>query len=451
MRLWEKGLTVNQQMHNLTVGDDPFFDKYLLPYDCIGTIAHAKVLLNAKLLTPDEEKQLTSTLIQIYKEACEFKIPITSELEDCHTTLESALVEKLGDVGKKIHTGRSRNDQVILTIRLFLRELIKNNLHSLAALRTAVLEKYSLQKNIFLPGYTHLQPAMPSSVGMWWHWLAECIQELISDGIYLYNIINKNPLGAAAGFGSGLPLDRQISTDYLGFNTVQRSFIDIQNSRGRYEEKYLQWLSSIGSMAQKFCWDLSLFTTKEFGFVTLPQQFTTGSSIMPQKRNPDIVELTRARASSLNGFVCQIQWITGKLPSNYHRDLQLSKAPLFEGARQGQYVLQSLNLIVPVVEFNNAVLESRKDLELYATYEAYRLVKEGVPFREAYQKVATDVSNNSFCSGNTQDQYNQVLLDVDNSVSKLRDEIELINSAVTNLKGINYANFGAEPSCQLTR
>jgi argininosuccinate lyase len=392
--LWDKGGTVNQAMQRLTVGDDPRYDANLFIYDCIGSAAQAKILHKAKLLSAEELHRVLQSLKAFYEDAVHQGVTIPYQLEDCHTLLESKLVEACGDSGKKIHTGRSRNDQILVTTRLFLRDKITVILSELLGIADLFAAQYAQYKDCFLPGYTHLQPAMPSSVGMYMHAFYEWTLEIITSGLSLLAFVNKNPLGAAAGFGSSLPLDRSFGASLMGFDAVQRSFIDIQNSRGRYEEQFLFWLSNSAALFEKFAWDMELFFTKEFGFIRLDDALTTGSSIMPQKKNPDIIELLRGRAAVQRSFVTQIQAVTAKLPSHYHRDLALTKKPLFDGIENISYVLQMATVLIPAISFRTDVLEQSRidNPEIFATYAAYRKVKDGMPFRDAYTCTAQEVS-----------------------------------------------------------
>lgn len=425
-KLWDKGAASNNLMLALTVGDDPIYDKELIKYDCLGTKAHALALSKIGIISNVEYEKIVTALNEIYADAKFNKIDIPYELEDCHTTLENILIEKLGDLGKKIHTGRSRNDQVLVTVRLYLKDALKSNLSVLLQIAEVLKDKYKSDKDIFLPGYTHLQPAMPSSVGMWIHACFEGVLDLLHEGHHLIERLNQNPLGAAAGFGSSLPIDRKLTANELGFNRVQRSFIDIQNSRGRFEERYLFWLTQVANIFEKFIWDIHLFLTKEFNFATLLDELTTGSSIMPQKRNPDLVELTRGRCAMLRGVLSQMQWITGKLPSNYHRDLQLTKAPLFQGIKEGRRLLDSIHLIFSSISFKINVLESRKDNELYATYAAYKKVKDGVAFRDAYKETAQNVLENKIKSTDYQNEFSLITEEIQEGMQAAQKEFDAL-------------------------
>jgi argininosuccinate lyase len=440
--LWDKGSAISDRMQQLTVGSDPVYDGQLFIYDCIGSAAQAKVLHHASIIDTHELTSVLNALREIYSEALKGGITIPYQLEDCHTLLESKLVEKIGDIGKKIHTGRSRNDQIILTTRLFLREQISEILAQLITISDLISLSYEKNSETFLPGYTHLQPAMPSSVGMYLHafydWMLECIEE----GVHLYSSINKNPLGAAAGFGSSLPLDREFSARVLGFDGIQRSFIDIQNSRGRYEERFLFWLCSIGSLFEKFAWDMELFFTKEFSFISLDDSMTTGSSIMPQKKNPDIVELLRGRSALQRSFVNQIQAVTSKLPSHYHRDLALTKQPLFDGIENMKFILGMSEILIPAISFNEEKLnQSRIDNpDMYATYAAYQKVNKGIPFRDAYAQTAKEVSEHKISHLGYEAEYNAISYEVSFQMKqskadsiRLQDSIKKIEAKLENV------------------
>lgn len=394
-RLWDKGGEINAIMHRLTVGNDPSYDQRLLRWDCMGSAAQAKSLQKMGILSADETTTLLNELRSLMAEADAGSIHIPVEWEDAHTTLESLLVERVGSVGKKLHTGRSRNDQIILTLRLYLRDIALIWIEELLAIADVINTRYQELSQIALPGYTHLQPAMPSSVGMWLHAFLEGSIELIRDGLSFFAQIDRSPLGASAGFGSSLPIDREYIAELLQFSCAQRSFIDIQNSRGRYEERLLFWGVQVGALWEKFAWDVQLYATHEFGFFSLPDALTTGSSIMPQKKNPDIVELLRGRCAKMRGYLAQLQWITAKLPSNYHRDLQLSKEPLFQGVEEIHAIFASVKLIVTGLRVHPERIALHMPAELFATYEAYRQVQQGVPFRDAYRATAALVESGS--------------------------------------------------------
>lgn len=387
-RLWDKGQEVNERIHRFTVGTDPVTDVRLARFDAIGSAAHARMLSEIGVLTKEETKELCVALKEILEIADrgEFRIPV--ELEDCHSTIENMLVEKLGESGKKIHTGRSRNDQVLVTTRLYLRSELVTLLEEVSLCGKASLKRYPELKSVPLPGYTHLQRAMPSSVGMWLLAFAESFVELLRDGLLVFSSIDANPLGVASGFGVPLELKRERTTELLGFSRTQRNPIAVQNSRGVYEGKVSDWCDRVASVIEKLAWDMSLFVTSEFGFFSLPNEFTTGSSIMPQKRNPDVLELLRGSAAKVRACGVEMEGVIEKLPSNYHRDFQLTKEPLVR-------LFDTIGEIVPITaqvietfSVNRAAIEAAMSNDLYATYDTYKLVREGLSFREAYKKSA---------------------------------------------------------------
>ncbi|TWT44579.1 Argininosuccinate lyase [Phycisphaerae bacterium RAS1] len=395
-RLWDKGRPLDELIHRFTVGDDPIWDLHLVEHDCAGSAAHARTLLKAGLLTPEETAALLAVLREIHAQAAQGRFAIPPELEDCHTTIEAELTRRCGPAGEKIHTGRSRNDQVATAMRLCLRHATLNLLQGAAELAIAALERIERDGRVDMPGYTHMQPAMPSSVGQWLHALVEALLEQLAAGRDLLARLDACPLGSGAGFGVPLHLDRAYSASLLGFSRVQRSPIDVQNSRGRLEKYFARFAADVAAAVEKLSCDLLLFTTAEFGFFKLPEAFTTGSSLMPQKRNPDVVELMRGRAARLRGRVVELEWIAGKLPSSYHRDLQLTKAPVFLAAQDAADLLAAATRVIAEFEICREKLAAGMRPELYATDAALRLVRSGVPFRRAYRQVADEFAAGSF-------------------------------------------------------
>lgn len=387
-RLWDKGKAVNQNIHAFTVGTDPIVDKEILTWDILASAAHARMLTEQGLITQEDLKKLLPALSIAYEKASKKKFDIPFELEDCHTALESFLVETCGDAGKKIHLGRSRNDQVLVATRLYVRSSILSFIDALLALGKICLEKAEQTLEVQMPGYTHFQQAMPASVGMWYAAIAENCIELAEEGIFLNEIVNKNPLGVASGFGTPLNINRARTTELLQFKETQRNPINTQNSRGKYESKAISYFTSAASMIEKFSIDLIMYSMQELGFVTIPEEFTTGSSIMPQKRNPDVLELLRANASKMRAISLEIELLTSKLPSSYHRDFQYTKEPLVNAQHLGMTMIEIFSEVIKGVTFNTAKLEQTKTAELYATYEAFRLVTAGLPFRDAYKETA---------------------------------------------------------------
>jgi len=395
-RLWDKGKTIDELVHRFTVGDDPQIDRRLVHWDCLGSAGHARTLARAGLLQDDELRPLIEALREIDQldERGEFAIP--DELEDCHTAIETHLTQRCGEAGEKIHTGRSRNDQVATAMRLFMRSQTLDWLELLANFARALLERIHCDGDTPMPGYTHMQPAMPSSIGQWLHAFLEAALEQMRAALDLFDRLDCCPLGTGAGFGVPLPLDREYTATLLGFSRVQRSPIDVQNSRGRMEIYFVRVAADIGGMLEKLAWDLQLFSTPAFGFFALPESMTTGSSIMPQKKNPDVLELLRASAGRLRGRLHELEWVAGKLPSSYHRDLQLTKAPTIQASHEIEQMLLVATRIAEMFHADPAALRKAMSPELYATDAALALVRQGVPFRRAYRQVAADIESGEF-------------------------------------------------------
>ena len=396
-QLWSKGLPIDQVLHRFTVGEDPVTDLALLPFDAEGSAAHAHMLADAGLLPEPDAKALVAQLHHLRDRARKGELVILPEQEDCHTALEAYLTEALGDAGKSIHLGRSRNDQVILATRLLMRDRMLHLGESTAAVASAFLDLASKHENAELPGYTHLRRGMPSSWGQWGEAFAEGLLEELEALPGLWQRIDKCPLGAAAGFGTSLPLKRERTAELLGFTRVQRSPIDVNNSRGRHEQAIAAWIVSVAHTIEKAIWDLSLYSTEEFGFVRLPDAFTTGSSIMPQKRNPDVLELLRGRCRELRGLAGLIAQLAGGMPSSYHREWQLLKKPFLELLDKGLEVLDITARMLPGLQIQEDACREASSDDLYAAQEAYRLVKvEGIPFRDAYKRVAGQIQDRTF-------------------------------------------------------
>ncbi len=381
--LWDKGEETDKDLLKFTVGDDRELDSRLFYYDCLASAAHAEMLFEVGLLTKEEAKSLKDKLLELSKNTP--KIPET--FEDSHSYLESLLIEALGDTGAKIHLGRSRNDQVQVAIRLFMKEELKKFLITL--LDVAKLFHQRSKENILIPGYTHLKPAMPTTSGVWFGSFAEGLLEVLDDGFHLLQSIDKNPLGSGSGFNTGLKLDKKRTADILGFSRVQRNPIDVQSSRGRLECKVLGVFVTFAHVISRFAWDVVLYSSS--GLVELENRITTGSSLMPQKRNPDLHELLRGKCGVIRGIYSELLSIIGSLPSSYHRDFQLTKAPLMRGFDTVLSILKILPVSIAGIKFNK---DKFKDFpELFATYQAFEKVKSGVPFRNAYKEVAIELKN----------------------------------------------------------
>jgi len=394
--LWAKDLPLDVAIHRFTVGEDPDTDLTLLPWDCLGSAAHAKMLAATGLLEASDAGALVRGLKRISNLARQNAFPIPPHLEDGHTAIEADLTRSLGAVGQRIHLGRSRNDQVILAFRLYLRDALLRLGLRVSDLAEAFLAFARAYQDVPLPGYTHLRRAMPSTFGMWAAAFAEGLLEELEALQSVYQRLDRCPLGSAAGFGVPLPIDRELTAKLLGFSKVQRSPIDVQNSRGRHETAMLQWAASTGGVIEKFLWDVSFYSTEEFGFLKLPDAFTTGSSIMPQKKNPDVVELGRGRCRELRGTAGLVEQIASGLPSSYHRDLQLLKRPVILGLRQAEELFSVLVRLIPALEVNAEATATASTDELYAAHQAYVYVQGGLPFREAYRKVAQQLQDGTF-------------------------------------------------------
>jgi len=395
-RLWDKGVAVDEVVHRFTVGDDPTWDRHLVHWDCLGSAAHARTLARVGLLGQDELDALLRELAKIDDLARAGRFEIPAELEDCHTALEASLIAALGEVGGKIHAGRSRNDQVATALRLFMRHHALQWLDRLAGFARAGLERMRHDGDVPMPGYTHMQPAMPSSVGQWLHAWVEAALEQMDAGLDLLKRLDTCPLGTGAGYGVPLALDRAYTAELLGFSRVQRSPIDVQNSRSRLAVYFVRLAADIGGILEKLSCDLLLFSTPEFGFFGLPESLTTGSSLMPQKKNPDVLELLRAHAARLRGRLVELEAISGKLPSGYHRDWQLTKEPVIRTAFELDEMLTVATRVLAGLAVNRDRLAAAMRPELYATHAALALTQQGVPFREAYRRVADDLRAGRF-------------------------------------------------------
>ncbi|MFP2905065.1 argininosuccinate lyase [Pyxidicoccus sp. 3LFB2] len=394
--LWGKGTPLDAAIHRFTVGNDPVVDLALAPHDALGSAAHARMLAHVGLLRDDEAKVLVATLKALHDEARAGAFAIRPEQEDGHTALEAALVERAGEPGKRIHLGRSRNDQVQLAMRLLLREEVLALGARTVELAGTFLDFAEAHAAVALPGYTHLRRAMPSTFGLWGMAFAEGLLEELEALRGVWSRLDRSPLGAAAGFGVPLPIDREYVAKLLGFSRVQRSPIDVQNSRGRHEAAVLGWACSVAGTLEKWLWDVQLYSMDEFGFLTLPDAFTTGSSIMPQKKNPDVVELARARCRELRGIAHQVEAVAGGLPSSYHRDFQLLKSPTLAALGSMKELLDVLARLVPALQVKAEAAARASDDSLYAAHHAYALVARGLPFRDAYRQVGREIADGTF-------------------------------------------------------
>ncbi|MBV5313936.1 MAG: argininosuccinate lyase [Prolixibacteraceae bacterium] len=396
MKLWDKGTSVNELIEIFTVGKDREMDLYLAKFDVLGSIAHAKMLQSINLLTANELVELQSELVNIYEVIEKGDFQIEDGVEDVHSQVELMLTRKLGDTGKKIHSGRSRNDQVLLDLKLFTRSEIQSLVMSVCGLFDKLLTKAILNRDHLMPGYTHLQVAMPSSFGLWFSAYAE---SLVDDMILLqaaFKITNQNPLGSAAGYGSSFPLDRQMTTDLLGFESMNYNVIYAQMGRGKVEKTVAFALSSIAATISKFAYDVCLFMSQNFGFVSLPDELTTGSSIMPHKKNPDVFELVRSHCNKIQALPYQISLITNNLPSGYFRDLQILKEVFLPAFTELYECIAIAGFAIDNMTVNTNVMADERYKYVYSVEDVNKLVMQGVPFRDAYKQVGTQINSGTY-------------------------------------------------------
>lgn len=396
MKLWQKDKASLKEVEKFTVGQDQLMDMYLAKFDVLGSLAHIQMLQSINLLTGDELKSLSAELKNIYRriEAGDFKVE--EGAEDIHSQVEHELTKKLGTTGKKIHSGRSRNDQVLVDIKLYLRYEIEQIIDGIKPLFSLLLQQSEKYKANLLPGYTHFQLAMPSSFGLWFGAYAE---SLVDDVITLesaYRITNKNPLGSAAGYGSSFPLKRRLTTDLLGFDDLNYNVVYAQMGRGKTERIVASALSNVAVTLGKLSMDAIMFMNQNFGFISFPDELTTGSSIMPHKKNPDVFELIRARANQLLALPNDIALLTTNLPSGYHRDMQLLKEKLFPAIQSLKDCLRMVHLMLSNIQVKENILDDEKYKFLFSVEEVNKLVLSGMPFRDAYKKVGLDIEQGKY-------------------------------------------------------
>jgi argininosuccinate lyase len=399
MKLWEKNTQVNKEIERFTAGRDREMDIYLAKYDAMGSMAHITMLEHIGLLTQEELQLLLTELRKIYATAEKGEFIIEEGIEDVHSQVELMLTRKLGDTGKKIHSGRSRNDQVLLDLKLFTRTEIKEIVKATEPLFKTLIAQSERYKQILMPGYTHLQIAMPSSFGLWFGAYAE---SLADDMLFLqtaFRICNRNPLGSAAGYGSSFPLDRSLTTRLLGFESLNYNVVYAQMGRGKMERNVAFAMASLAATLSKLAYDACLFNSQNFGFVQLPDACTTGSSIMPHKKNPDVFELIRAKCNKLQSLPQQIMMIAGNLPSGYFRDMQIIKEIFLPAFQELKDCLQMTTYLIGEMKVNEHILDDNKYSFLFSVEEVNRLVYEGIPFREAYKKVGLDIEVGNFSHG----------------------------------------------------
>lgn len=396
MKLWSKDKDALKDVTDFTTGNDPVMDMYMASFDVLGSMAHITMLESIGLLTKEELSILKTELKNIYALIQSGNFQIDHGVEDIHSQVELLLTKKLGDVGKKIHSGRSRNDQVLVDIKLFLRKEIENITLGIQPLFDLLISKSEEHKTKLLPGYTHLQLAMPSSFGLWFGAYAESLADDLITLQGAYQIVNKNPLGSAAGYGSSFPLNRTLTTRLLGFEDLNYNVVYAQMGRGKTERILAQAMANVASTIGKLSMDATLFLNQNFAFISFPEELTTGSSIMPHKKNPDVFELIRSKCNSLMALPNELTLLTANLPSGYHRDLQLLKEKLFPAIQTLKDCLRMTKLMLSSIQVKENILADEKYKYLFSVEEVNKLVLAGVPFRDAYKKVGLDIEQGKF-------------------------------------------------------
>ena len=397
MKLWQKNTLVNKDIEEYTVGKDREMDLYLAKHDVLGSMAHITMLQSIDLLTKDELTVLLKELKSIYDTIEKGGFIIEDDIEDVHSQVELMLTRKLGDVGKKIHSGRSRNDQILLDLKLFTREQIKTIVDSVSGLIDILLGQSEKYKNVLIPGYTHLQIAMPSSFGLWFGAYAESLVDDLQLLLAAFKICNRNPLGSAAGYGSSFPLNRQMTTALLGFDSMNYNVVYAQMGRGKMERTVAFAIAGIAATLSKLSFDACMYNSQNFGFIKLPDEYTTGSSIMPHKKNPDVFELSRAKCNKLQALPTEITLITNNLPSGYFRDMQLIKEIFLPSFDELNNCISMIGRMIGEIKVNQDIIKDDKYTYIFSVEEVNRLVlEEGVPFRDAYKKVGLDIEAGKF-------------------------------------------------------
>jgi argininosuccinate lyase len=396
MKLWEKDFEINKEIERFTVGRDREMDLYLAKYDVLGSMAHITMLESIGMLESDELRQLLAELKNIYAMAKRGEFVIEDGIEDVHSQVELMLTRRLGDMGKKIHAGRSRNDQVLVDLKLFTRQQLIDIAQQVKTLFDELIAKSNQYKDVLMPGYTHLQIAMPSSFGLWFGAYAE---SLCDDMLFLqaaYKMTNRNPLGSAAGYGSSFPLKRQMTTDLLGFDSMNYNVVYAQMGRGKTERNVGFAIATIAGTLAKLAFDACLFNSQNFGFVRLPKECTTGSSIMPHKKNPDVFELIRAKSNKLQALPQQVTLIMNNLPVGYFRDLQIIKEVFLPAFDELKDCLSMCAYIINKIKVNEQILDNSMYDPIFSVEEVNRLATDGMPFRDAYKKVGLDIQAGNF-------------------------------------------------------
>ncbi len=396
MKLWDKGIETNKLVEQFTVGLDREMDLYLAPFDVMGTMAHITMLQTIGLLEKSELDTLLVELKKIYATAVAGNLRIEDDVEDIHSQVELMLTRTLGDMGKKVHSGRSRNDQVLVDMKLYLRHEVKLIFDLVASLYKTLIELSNKHKNDLMPGYTHLQVAMPSSFGLWFGAYAESLTDDLRMLSAAYKVINQNPLGSAAGYGSSFPLNRTMTTRLLGFNDLNYNVVYAQMGRGKTEQDLSFAMAALAQTLSRMAMDMCMYNSQDLGFIHIPDEFTTGSSIMPHKKNPDVWELVRGKCNRIKALPADLTLTISNLPSGYHRDLQLLKEQIIPSINDIKDCIVLAELMLKNIEVKKNILDEPKYKLAFSVEVVNSLVLSGVPFRDAYKQVAYDIKDNKF-------------------------------------------------------
>jgi argininosuccinate lyase len=399
MKLWDKEISTEQRILAFTTGKDPIYDLELAPYDVMGSMAHTLMLAEVGLINKEDAAKLVDELARIFEDATNGKLQLDEGVEDIHSQVEMMLTEKLGDLGKTVHTGRSRNDQVMVDIKLFLRDELQDLVKDVYALASVLEKQAGVYSDVLMPGYTHMQVVMPSSFGLWFGAYAEALADDLTYLQGIYKVVNQNPLGSAAGFGSSFPVNRELTTSLLAFENMHISSVNAQMNRGKTEWYVGTGIGALASTLARLAMDAVLFMGQNFSFISLPSELTTGSSIMPHKKNPDVLELLRAKCNRLTQVPSGISAVTGNLISGYHRDFQLLKEILHPGLEELKDCVAMMTYVVERIQINMDILEDDTYQYIYSVEEVNKKVKEGIPFRDAYKEVASEIDKGRYRPG----------------------------------------------------
>ncbi len=403
MKIWQKNQALDRKIDHFTVGKDREYDLYLAAYDCQASIAHAQMLAKTGVMTEEEADQLIGVLNDLKSKAEKGNFVIEAEFEDIHSKIEYVLIQKLGDLGKKIHTARSRNDQVLVALHLYLKEEIKTIKGLTLNFFNLLMDLADQHKNHFLPGYTHFQVAMPSSFGLWFSAYAESLIDDVTLLNAAHQIVDQNPLGSAAGFGSSFPIDRRATTESLNFSDLKYNVIAAQMSRGKAEKTTANAIAALAATLSKMSMDICLYMGQEHNFISFPEELTTGSSIMPHKKNPDVFELIRGKCNLLQGLPNQLALLMTNLPSGYHREMQLAKGPIIEAINELKSCLDLFVFSLQKISVKENILDDPKYQYVFSVDTLNEWVKQGMPFRDAYKKMGDDIAKQRYIPNKTLD------------------------------------------------